>query len=75
MNEVFLKINGATPYLGRAVDQYGNVLAIWVASRRDAQAAKRFFRTLLKGGQYVPRVSITDKGARYGAATREWGRE
>ncbi len=69
--EVFLKINGKIQYLWRAVDQYGNVLDILVTSRRDAQAAKRFFRTLLKGCQYVPRVIITDKLASYGAAKRE----
>ena len=34
-------------------------------------AAKKFFRKLLKGLQYVPRVLITDKLASYGAAKRE----
>jgi putative transposase len=37
----------------RAVDQHGNVLDILVTSKRDKQAAKRFFRKLLKGCQYV----------------------
>jgi putative transposase len=36
-----------------------------VQSRRDAGAAKRFFRRLLKGLQYVPRVVITDKLGSY----------
>ena len=35
------------------------------------QAAKRFFRKLLEGLRYVPRVIITDKLASYGAAKRE----
>ena len=38
---------------------------------RTAKAAKRFFRKLLKGVQYVPRVIITDKLKSYGAAKRE----
>ena len=38
---------------------------------RSAKAAKRFFRKLLKGLQYVPRVLITDKLRSYGAAKRE----
>jgi putative transposase len=42
-----------------------------VQSRRNKQAAKKFFRQLLKGCQYVPRVIITDKRASYGAAKRE----
>jgi DDE domain len=43
-DEVFVKINGTTHYLWRAVDQHGNVLDILAQSRRNAVAAKRFFR-------------------------------
>ncbi len=71
LDEVFLKINGTQHYLWRAVDQDGNVLDILVQSRRNKGAAKKFFRKLLKGCQYVPRVIITDKLASYGAAKRE----
>ena len=39
----------------------GVVLDVLVQPRRDAKAAKRFFRRLLKGLQYVPRVIVTDK--------------
>ena len=39
--------------------------------RRDKQAAKRFFRKLLKGLRYVPRVVVTDQLRSYGAAMRE----
>ena len=42
-----------------------------VQSRRNAKAAKKFFRKLLKGLQYVPRVLVTDKLASYGPAHRE----
>jgi putative transposase len=55
----------------RAVDQHGNVLDILVQSRRNKRAAKKFFRKLLKGCQYVPRVLITDKLGSYGAAKKE----
>ncbi len=44
LDEVFVKINGTTHYLWRAVDQHGDVLDILVQSRRNAVAAKRFFR-------------------------------
>lgn len=71
LDEVFLKINGKQHYLWRAVDQHGTVLDILVQSRRNKAAAKKFFRKLLKGCQYVPRVIITDKLASYGAAKRE----
>jgi putative transposase len=72
LDEVFLTINGERHYLWRAVDQEGSVLDILVQSRRNKQAAKKFFRKLLKGlTTYVPRVIITDKLKSYGAAKRE----
>ena len=71
MDEVMLSIRGQKHVLWRAVDQDGNVLDILVQSRRNKKAAKRFFRKLLKGLQYVPRVIITDKLRSYGAAKRE----
>ncbi len=71
MDEVVLTIRGKKQYLWRAVDQHGNVLDILVQSRRNTQAAKRFFRKLLKGLEYVPRVIITDKLKSYAAAKRE----
>ena len=55
----------------RAVDQNGHVLDILVQSRRNAKAAKGFFHKLLKGLQYVPRMVVTHKLRRYGAAERE----
>lgn len=70
-DEVFLTINGKRSYLWRAVDQHGTVLDILVQSRCDKQAAKKFFRKLLKGLEYAPRVIITDKLASYGAAKKE----
>ena len=56
----------------RAVDQYDNVLDILVQSRRNTKAAKRFFRKLLKGLQYVPRVIITDKLRSYFLEKNLW---
>jgi putative transposase len=71
LDEVVLTIRGQKHYVWRAVDQDGNVLDILVQSRRNTKAAKRFFRKLLKGLQYVPRVIITDKLKSYAAAKRE----
>jgi putative transposase len=71
LDKVFLTINGERHYLWRAVDQDGNILDILVQSRRNKKAAKKFFRKLLKGLTYVPRVIITDKLKSYGAAKRE----
>ena len=54
MDEVFIQIRGVQQYLWHTVDQDGVVLDILVQVRRDANAAKRFFKQLLKGLQYVP---------------------
>jgi len=71
LDEVVLTIKGRHHYLWRAVDKDGFTLDILMQSRRNRQAAKRFFRKLLKGLCYVPRVIITDKLKSYAAAKRE----
>ena len=71
LDEVFISINGTTHYLWRAVDHDGNVLDILVQSRRNKQAARKFFRRLLKNLASVPRVLISDKLASYGAARQD----
>jgi putative transposase len=71
LDEVFLRIDGALHYLWRAVDQHGVVLDILVQARRNATAAKRFFKRLLRGLKYKPRRLITDGLRSYGVAKRE----
>jgi putative transposase len=71
LNEVFVRINGELHYLWRSVDQDGVVLDILVQDRRNATAAKRFFKRLLQGLRYKPRRLITDGLRSYGAAKRE----
>jgi len=67
---VVVSIRGKRRYLGRAVDQDGDVLEILVVRRKDTRAARRFFRKLLKGQGQLPLDIITDKLASYGAAKR-----
>jgi putative transposase len=69
LDEVFLRING-TQHGGRSTS-HGNVLDVLVQSRRNAIAAMKFFRRLLKVQEYVPRVLVTDKLASYTVAHRE----
>jgi putative transposase len=70
LDEVFVTIRGERHYLWRAVDQDGDLIDILVQRRRDARAAKRFFRKLLRGQGSEPRWLITDKLGSYGAAHR-----
>ncbi|WP_114946356.1 IS6 family transposase [Microvirga calopogonii] len=70
LDEVVISIAGRKHWLWRAVDQHGIVLDILVQSRRNATAAKRLLRKLLKKQGAAPRVMITDKLASYAAAKR-----
>jgi putative transposase len=70
LDEVAINIGGQKHWLWRAVDQHGTVLDILVQSRRNAKAAKRLLRKLLKRQGIAPRVLITDKLASYAAAKR-----
>lgn len=69
--EIFVNIQGERRYLCRAVDQDGDVIDILVQRYRNARAAKRFFRKLLKGQGSTPWRLVTDKLKSYSAARRE----
>jgi len=71
LDEVFVKIRGKRHYLWRAVDQDGDVIDILVQGYRNARAAKRFFRKLLKGQGSKPWQLVTDRLRSYGAAHRD----
>ena len=71
LDEVFLRIGGELHYLWRAVDQHGVVLDLLVQSRRNASAARRFFKRLLRGLRYKPKRLVTDGLRSYGVAHRE----
>jgi putative transposase len=70
LDEVFVKIRGERHYLWRAVDQDGDVIEILVQRYRNARAARRFFRKLLKGQGSTPWQLVTDKLKSYGSAHR-----
>ena len=44
IDEVFVKINGKQHYLWRAVDQDGEVVDLYLRTKRNAVTAKRFFK-------------------------------
>jgi putative transposase len=71
LDEVYVKIDGRLQYLWRAVDQDGSVLDILVQPHRDKKAAARFFKKLLRGSRYAPRVVVTDRLASYIAPCAE----
>jgi putative transposase len=67
LDEVFVKINGETHYLWRAVDHEGEVLEVFATKRRDRKAALTFIKRAMKRyGQ--PKVIVTDRLRSYRAA-------
>jgi len=72
LDEMFVKINGETHYLWRAVDHEGEVLESLVTKTRDKAAALTFLKKAMK--RYGrPKVVVTDRLRSYGAAMREIG--
>lgn len=69
LDEVFVKINGETHYLWRAVDLEGEVLESYVTKRRDCKAALKFLRKIMKR-HGPPELIVTDKLRSYGAAMK-----
>ena len=64
---LFVKINGETHYLWRAVDHEGEVLEAFVTKKRDRKAALRFLKKAMK--RYGrPEVVVTDRLRSYRAA-------
>jgi len=74
LDEVFVRINGESYYLWRAVDHEGEVLESFVTKKRDRKAALRFLKKAMK--RYGrPEVIVTDRLRSYRAAMREIGNE
>ncbi len=72
VDETYIKIKGKPKYLYRAVDSAGNTLDFLLTAKRDAAAAKRFFRRTLKAVHtQIPRVITVDKNAAYPKAIDE----
>ena len=71
LDEMVVKIAGARMWLWRAVDDEGEVLDMLVQRRRNAPAASRLLRKLLKHHGSYPEVIVTDRLASYRAAARQ----
>jgi putative transposase len=72
LDELFVRINGETHYLWRAVDHEGEVLEVFATRRRDRRAALEFLKRALK--RYGrPWTIVTDRLRSYGAAIKAIG--
>jgi putative transposase len=72
LDEMFVKMNGETHYLWRAVDHEGEVLESYVSKRRNRKAALKFLKKSMKR-HAPPHILVTDKLRSYGAAMKDIG--
>ena len=67
LDEVFVRINGKTYYLWRAVDHEGEVLEVFATKQRNRKAALAFLKRAIK--RYGrPKTLVTDRLRSYRAA-------
>ena len=71
VDETYVKVNGVWRYVYRAVDQHGQVIDVLVSARRDAAAARGFFRRALATLKVTPTEVVTDAAQVYPAVLEE----
>src|SRR5947209_8273847 len=65
VDETYVKVSGRWRYVYRAIDQFGQVIDVYVSPRRDGGAARCFFTRALAITKVVPVEVTTDKAAVY----------
>ncbi len=61
VDETYLKVGGRWRYLFRAIDQFGQVVDVFLSPRRNAEAARRFFARALDRTRTSPVEVTTDR--------------
>jgi transposase-like protein len=65
VDETYLKVAGVWRYLYRAIDQFGQIVDVYLSPRRNAGAARRFFAAAIAGTQTTPAEVVTDRAPAY----------
>ena len=65
VDETYVRVAGQWRYVYRAIDQFGQVIDVLVAPRRDAKAARRFFQRAIGTTRVLPVEVVTDRAATY----------
>jgi hypothetical protein len=61
VDETYLRIGGTWHYLCRAIDQFGQVIDVYLSPRRDANAARLFFAQAIGRTRISPVEVTTDR--------------
>jgi IS6 family transposase len=70
VDETYVKVAGRWRYVYRAIDQYGQIIDVYVSARRDIRAARRFFTTALRA-RGEPTEVVTDRAPALRAVINE----
>jgi transposase-like protein len=71
VDETYVKVAGHWRYVYRAIDQFGQVIDVFVSARRDAKAARRFFQQAIGGTKITPVEVTTDQAPVYPVVLEE----
>ena len=71
VDETYVKVAGRWRYVYRAIDQFGQVIDVFVSPRRDAKAARRFLEQTIGTTKRRPAEVVTDTAAAYPAMLEE----
>lgn len=63
MDETYIKLNGKWIYLYRAIDKFGDTIDFLLRAKRDAGAAKSFFRKAFKENGIPDKVNVDKSGS------------
>ena len=61
VDETYVRVGGTWRYLFRAIDQFGQVIDVFLSPRRDANAARRFFTQAIDRTRISPGEVTTDR--------------
>jgi transposase-like protein len=61
VDETYVKVAGRWRYVYRTIDQFGQVIDVFMSTRRDAAAARRFFRRAIRTTKVTPIEVVTDR--------------
>jgi transposase-like protein len=65
VDETYVKVAGRWRYVYRAIDQFGQVIDVFVSAHRDAKAARRFLEQAIGTTKVAPVEVVTDRAATY----------
>jgi transposase, IS6 family len=71
VDETYVKVAGRWRYVYRAIDQFGQVIDVFVSPRRDTAAARRFLEQAIGTTKVAPVEVVTDRAATYPMALEE----